>query len=207
MTHAAPSEEPQLLVSCAEGPPDWRALFGHDNPLAVEVGVGKGVFLARLAKTSPGVNVVGIEIRAKRIEKIVKRIRAEKLANVRILQGDARAIFERAFANDSVAAVYLNFPDPWPKRRHAKRRIFRGEFPACVHRVLIPGGRWYACTDVLAYTREMIGSVDALGIFVNEGDATGFSERPAGYPASIHEEKFRAWGRRIHYMRWKKRDR
>ncbi len=166
--------------------------------------MGKGVFLERIASASPGVNFVGIEIRAKRVEKIVKRVQAAGLANVRVLSGDARAVFEKGFPDGSVSALYLNFPDPWPKRRHAKRRIFRGAFPAWVHRVLAPGGRWHACTDVRWYAAEMIAAVDALALLANAGGPDGFSERPPGYPASIHEEKFRAWGREIYYMEWRK---
>lgn len=196
--------DPGILVPCPEGPVDWPALFGNGHPVAVEVGVGKGVFLERLAAADPGTNLVGIEIRKKRVEKIVARVARAGLRNVRVLAGDARRIFETAFADGSLCAVYLNFPDPWPKRRHAKRRIFRGAFPRWVHRVLARDGVWHACTDVRSYAEEMIAGVEGLGLFRNLGDASGFSERPPGYPASIHEEKFRAWGRSIYYMAWRK---
>lgn len=202
---AFPLPDDPFLVTLSGGPPRWTDIFGVDRPLEVEVGAGKGVFLARLAASQPGTNLIGVEIRAKRVAKIVRRLRADSCDNARVLFGDARRLFREAFAPGSVRRIYLNFPDPWPKRRHAKRRIFRGDFPAWAHRVLAPEGEWIACTDVAAYAREMLEAVERTGLFDNIAGPGRLAARPEGYPASIHEEKFRAWGREIHYLRWRKR--
>ena len=126
--------------------------------------------------------------------------------NARILWWDARDFAVTAFAPGSVARVYLNFPDPWPKRKHAKRRIFQGGFPVWVHKILAPGGEWIVLTDVQWYAQEMAEAIERTGFFDNPAGAAVFSDRPADYPVSIHEEKFRKWGRSIYCLRWTKRE-
>lgn len=201
----AAEADPWIVPAPAEGkgPVDWTAVFGSGHPLEIEVGPGKGVFLESIAKQRPETSFVGIEIRRLRILKIAKRLRVAGLANARVLSGDARGLVKEAFAPGSVRTVYLNFPDPWPKRKHAKRRIFRGDFPAWVRRILAPGGEWIAATDVRAYALEMLDAIEAGGLFENRAGPRALSPRPEGYPESVHERKFREWGREIFFMRWR----
>lgn len=139
-----------------EGPIDWRELFGDDHPVELEVGPGKGLYLANAAQERPGRNFLGIEMARKYALMAAERIAKKGLANVRVTRDDAAAFLKRKVAPGSLAAVHIYYPDPWWKKRHRKRRIFTDEFVADVTRTLGPGGEFHLATDVAEYFGVMM---------------------------------------------------
>jgi tRNA (guanine-N7-)-methyltransferase len=153
-TRRLPLEElrPYLLeVPDPPAPLDWRAVFGNDHPVEVEVGFGKGLFLLTAARSCPGVNFLGIEIVRKYQLFAATRLAIRGLRQVRLACADARTFLRDCVAAGSVQAVHVYFPDPWWKKRHHKRRLFTAEFAAQCERVLRPGGRLHVATDVEEY--------------------------------------------------------
>ena len=143
---------PYLLeVPEAPAPFDWRAVFGNEHPVEVEIGFGKGLFLVTAAQACPGVNFLGIEVVRKYQLFTATRVAKRDLANVRLAKADARAFLRDCVAPASVQAVHVYFPDPWWKKRHHKRRVFIPEFVVQCERILMPGGHLYAVTDVAEY--------------------------------------------------------
>ena len=155
--HRLPLEElaPYLLPEPEPGTPpapiDWRALFGNDNPVEVEVGFGKGLFLTNAATACPDANFFGIEIARKYQLYAATRMALRQLRNVRLACTDAKALLRDRIPGTSVRAVHVYFPDPWWKKRHQKRRLFTADFAASVARILQPGGRLHVVTDVEEY--------------------------------------------------------
>jgi tRNA (guanine-N7-)-methyltransferase len=136
-------------------PLDWRAVFGNDHPVEIEVGFGKGLFLVTTATAHPEVNYLGIEIERAYQLFAATRLARRRLTNVRLALGDARLFLRDRVAAATVQAVHVYFPDPWWKQRHRKRRVFTPEFAAGCERVLRPGGVLHVVTDVEEYFQVM----------------------------------------------------
>ncbi len=124
----------------------WRDIFGGDAPLWVELGTGKGRFTAGLAAAHPDVFIVGLEVQRGVLYYVGKKVAAAGLKNVRLAEFDIEHI-ETAFAPNEVDRLYINFCDPWPKARHAKRRLTHRRFLAKYRRILRPGGEIHFKTD------------------------------------------------------------
>ena len=132
-----PPDSPLL----APAPPiDWRDLFGNEQPVEIEVGFGKGMFLTNQGAARPGVNFLGIEIERKYTLFAASRIARRSLANVKLACTDARWFLKERVAAGSVAAMHVYFPDPWWKTRHRKRKLFTLAFAEQCARVLMDGG-------------------------------------------------------------------
>jgi tRNA (guanine-N7-)-methyltransferase len=149
----------------APNPIDWRAVFGNDHPVEVEVGCGKGLFLLTAASACPGVNFFGIEIVRKYQLYTATRLAIRNLHNARIACADARIFFRDRISEGSLQAVHVYFPDPWWKKRHHKRRLFTPEFAALCATGLQSGGKLHFASDVPEYfemARELCRQQPAL---------------------------------------------
>lgn len=134
--HKAVIKRPEDQRGC------WGQVFGNKNPLRIEIGTGKGQFILQMAKLHPEINYVGIERYSSVLLRAVEKFDTEEfkdLQNVRFVCMDARHI-EEVFAENEVDRIYLNFSDPWPKARHAKRRLTSTEFLERYEKVLRPDG-------------------------------------------------------------------
>ncbi len=136
-----------------------------DGPLVVEIGFGNGEYLEYLARKRQDAQVVGIEVSQWCLCKAARRALAIGLSNVRLLHGDARALLSRAFEPASIDEVYMNFPCPWPKRKHAERRVTRPQFAGLMSACLAPGGTFILATDVDWYAEETRAVFAASGDF------------------------------------------
>ena len=127
----------------------WNAIFGNDNPIHIEIGMGKGQFLLTLAKQNPDVNYIGIERYSAVLLRALEKFDTEEfceLKNIRFICMNAMELSE-VFAFGEVKKIYLNFSDPWPKSRHARRRLTSSEYFERYDKVLISGGRVEFKTD------------------------------------------------------------
>ncbi len=124
----------------------WRELFGNENPIHVEIGTGKGRFLMELAKVHPEISYVGIEKYSSVLLRAIQKMEEEPLSNVRFIRMEAEHIL-RYFTKGEVDRIYLNFSDPWPKERHAKRRLVSREFLDRYRALLKDGGHLEFKTD------------------------------------------------------------
>jgi tRNA (guanine-N7-)-methyltransferase len=140
-------------------PWDAAALFGRDAPLEVEVGSGKGLFLASAAAAAPEHNFLGVEIAAKYARYSSARLAKRQLANAVVLSGDGLRLFRELLPEESLSAVHVYFPDPWWKKRHHKRRVMNELFLRDVVRTLAPGGRLHFWTDVEEYFEQTLGLI------------------------------------------------
>ena len=156
-------------------------------PLVLEIGSGMGETTAAIAAARPDADFVAVEVHGPGIGSLLNRIEAEKLANLRVVRHDAVEVLEQMVADASLAALHLFFPDPWPKKRHHKRRLVREEIAALMACKLAPGGILHAATDWPEYAEQMseIFSKEEL----LEPASAGFAERPT--------TKFESRGQRL----------
>lgn len=125
---------------------NWKAVFGNDNPIHIEIGMGKGQFIHGMAKAHPDINYVGIEKYSSVLLRAIQKMEAEELPNLCFIRMDAEEIAE-VFDEGEVDQIYLNFSDPWPKDRHAKRRLPSRQFLARYNEILKKEGKLEFKTD------------------------------------------------------------
>jgi tRNA (guanine-N7-)-methyltransferase len=130
---------------------DFRALFGNDHPLVAEIGFGMGRATAEIAEEHPGINYLGIEVHPPGIGKLLWEIERRRLSNLRIIEGDAAEVLPELTADCSLSGFHIFFPDPWPKKRHHKRRLVTRPFTDLLQGKLLPGGYLYMVTDWAPY--------------------------------------------------------
>jgi tRNA (guanine-N7-)-methyltransferase len=140
-----------VALAAIEPPIDWRVIFGNDHPVEVEIGSGKGLFLANAASANPNHNFFGIELAKKYARKGAERVAKRELRNVRVLPDDALLFMAKYVPPASLRAVHVYFPDPWWKTRHRKRRVFGEPLVLDIERTLETGGELHVATDVSDY--------------------------------------------------------
>ncbi|MEO8717969.1 MAG: tRNA (guanosine(46)-N7)-methyltransferase TrmB [Burkholderiales bacterium] len=130
-------------------------VFGRKAPWVVEIGSGMGDTTARIAAGQPGTDFIAIEVHGPGVGSLLQRIHKEELKNLRVVRHDAVEVLEHMIADGSLAGLHLFFPDPWPKKRHHKRRLVQPQFAALAARKLAPGGYLHAATDWPEYAVQM----------------------------------------------------
>ncbi len=149
--------ETEIKLSDIDPPIDWRMIFGNDNPVEIEVGCGKGRFLLEASKRCPKINYVGIERAPKYVQHTRERLLKHNAKKVLIVWSDAPYFVNCYVADNSVKAYHVYFPDPWPKKRQRKRRIFNNDlWIQGLIRTLQPnGGQIHIATDYAEYFHEI----------------------------------------------------
>ena len=192
------SEHPDVIIPNPEDyKGKWHEVFGNDNPVHIEVGTGKGQFVLGMAKQNPHINYIGIELFDSVIVCALERIvEAEKPANLRLLKVNG-AKLQDYFAKGDVARVYLNFSDPWPKKRHAKRRLTHEGFLKLYESVLIDNGEIHFKTDNRGLFEYSLVSMNHYGMRLNYVSLDLHAEMPEDNIMTEYEEKFSAKGQPI----------
>ena len=126
---------------------DFQEVFGDKNEVTLEIGFGSGLATASIALENPGKNYLGVEVHRPGIGHLLWEIEKKNIANIRIIEYDAAGVFEKMIPSDSLAAIHVFFPDPWPKKRHRKRRLIQRPFTETMASRLRKGGYIYMVTD------------------------------------------------------------
>lgn len=160
--------------------PDLKALFPAASRHVVEIGFGNGEATVEIARAFPETGFLGLEVHPPGVGHLLNEIRKEGLANLRVLRHDAVEVVS-ALAENSVDAFHVFFPDPWPKKKHHKRRLLQTAFLADLARALKPGGVFYFATDWEEYAEEVLAALSALPVYQNDHEkwAAGVTWRPS----------------------------
>ena len=171
---------PAYGIPFAERALDFSQVFGRRAPIVLEIGFGMGETTAAIAAAQPDHDFLGVEVHAPGVGALLARVAAEALTNVRVIRHDAVDGGAHMIAQGSLAGVHVFFPDPWPKKRHHKRRLLTPAFVHALAQRLAPGGYLHAATDWEDYAQEMLATLSAEPLLANTGD--GFAPRPATRP-------------------------
>ena len=177
------------LESC---PGTWHEIFGNDHPIHIEIGMGKGRFLHTLAKSNPQINYVGIEKYSSVLLRAIQKMEEDELPNLKFIRKDAEDI-DKVFGKGEVDRIYLNFSDPWPKARHARRRLTSPDFFARYDKVLVQDGQVEFKTDnrdLFDFSVESLGESETWGISECTYDLHHDEIMNVGNIMTEYEEKF-----------------
>ena len=176
---------PRFVVPFDAAAIDWSLVFGRNAPRIVEIGFGMGSATAAIAAARPDLDFIGIEVHPPGVGALLRLIGEQGLRNVRIVRHDAVEVLAQAIATESLAGVNVFFPDPWPKKRHHKRRLLQPTFVALLASRLAPGGRLHCATDWQPYAEAMLAVLSAETGLRNT--AAGFAPRPPERPLTKFE--------------------
>lgn len=179
---------------------DFDAIFERKADTVVEIGFGMGASLLEMAKQNPNLNYVGIEVHEAGIGHLASGLLEEELTNVRIAPMDAMDAFRYCIKKDSLAGIQIFFPDPWPKKRHHKRRLVQSEFVSILVNALKLQGFLHCATDWAEYAEWMMEVLNAETRLCNQNEAGGFVPRPATRPYTKFEVRGEKLGHEVFDM-------
>jgi tRNA (guanine-N7-)-methyltransferase len=193
-----------LLLAEPRAFPPLHEIFGNRNPVEVEIGCGKAKFLIARAAEHHGINFLGIDVVWKWMKYAVERSEKRELANIKFLRADAREAVQHGLGRESVSIFHIYFPDPWPKRRHRKRRIVTGEFLRILHERLTAEGLVELATDHIDYYLQMRSAVIQSGIVWRNVRTSSGVRLFGALSKTNYEIKYEAAGRPLHYLELEK---
>ncbi len=185
---------PRYGLEALGAPLDPGAEFGRDAPCVLEIGFGDGEALLRSAVETPDSDFLGIEVHRPGVGRLLRRLEELGLDNVRVFCADATEVLAQRIPPGTLDAVRLFFPDPWPKKRHHKRRIVQPAFVQQVHSRLRTGGAFHMATDWEAYALHMLEVMRTAEGFANTAPDGGFVPRPSQRPLTKFEQRGRSRG-------------
>ena len=187
---------PRFGIDYAPRALDLVQAFGRRAPVVLEIGFGMGETTAAIAQAQPDVDFLGIEVHAPGVGALLREVDARALTNVRVVRHDAVEVVAHMVPPASLAGVHVYFPDPWPKKRHHKRRLLQPGFVRALAERLAPGGYLHAATDWEEYAQEILATFSAEPLLANTAD--GFAPRPPWRP----QTKFEVRGAKLGHGSW-----
>lgn len=184
--------------------PAWEEIFNNSNPIAIEYCSGNGAWIVEKALENPGINFVAVEKKFDRVRKIHGRMRRMGVTNLFIVYGEGLRFTKEYVKQGSVEQVYINFPDPWPKRRHWDNRIMQGVFLLEMQRILRKGAQLTFVTDDEPYSEAVLKEISKHPAFKPLFPLPHYVHELAGYGSSYFEELWRSKGLKIRYHRFEK---
>jgi tRNA (guanine-N7-)-methyltransferase len=185
-------------------PADWAAIFGNSQPLALEIGCGIGDFIARTATDQPATNFIAIDYYNRGCDSTCRRLQRLGIDNVRVVRAEARQFIADHLGPHSLAAVYINCPDPWPKKRHRKRRLVNRQFIDFISGYLAAGGDLFFATDFADYGIDVTGMLPGVGGLENALAPDLYRHRLDGYHPSKYMQKFMTAGKQIYFVHYRR---
>jgi tRNA (guanine-N7-)-methyltransferase len=193
------AEVPFVLALEKLSPPlSWADLFGREGPVEIEIGSGKGLFLLEASRLRPDSSFLGVERAGKWFHRAVERVLRSGRSNIRLVRTDAFDFLARWVPPHSVDALHVYFPDPWPKKRHAKRRLWQGPLFELAARVLKPGAPLLLASDVAPYLAEAAADIASLGSFA----AVDWPEDSPDRLPTNYARKYLLEGRTLHFAKF-----
>jgi tRNA (guanine-N7-)-methyltransferase len=186
---------PEFGVPYRPEPLDFTRVFGRTAPVVLEIGFGMGETTAEIAASNPRIDYLGVEVHAPGVGSLLRMIEARQLSNLRIVQHDAAEVVEHMIPAASLSGIHIFFPDPWPKKRHHKRRLLQAGFARLLATRLRPGGYLHAATDWDEYAEWML---QVLGRTELENTAARYAPRPPYRPLTKFERRGLALGHTVH---------
>lgn len=177
---------------------DIKALFANNNPVTLEIGFGMGKSLVEMAKATPEINFIGIEVHKPGVGACISLAVEEGVTNLKVYEHDAIEILADCIADNSVNTVQLFFPDPWHKKKHHKRRIVSAEFVDTIRQKLTVGGVFHMATDWQNYAECMLADMQSAKGYKNLSDTNDYVPRPDSRPLT----KFENRGQRLGHGVW-----
>jgi tRNA (guanine-N7-)-methyltransferase len=187
---------PRFGLPYTRTPVDLDRVFGRAAPRILEIGTGMGETSARIAAAHPENDYIGVEVHAPGVGSLLNRIEALDLTNVRVVRHDAAEVLRDMISPAALDGVHVFFPDPWPKKRHHKRRLIQPSFVALLASRMKPGAYVHVATDWEDYAQQILQVLSAEPLLVNTAD--GFAPRPESRPHT----KFEARGLRLGHRVW-----
>ena len=175
----------------------WNELFENDHPIHIEIGMGKGQFITGMAKAHPEINYIGLEMQVSVVSIALDKLIEQPLPNLKLLHVDGSALTEY-FADSEVDQIYLNFSDPWPKKRHEKRRLTYKTFLAVDEQILRPNGEIHFKTDNQGLFEYSLASFSQYGMILKQVWLDLHQSQFEGNIMTEYEEKFSSKGQRIY---------
>lgn len=175
----------------------WQERFGNDHPIHIEIGMGKGQFITGMAKVNPDINYIGIEMQISVVSIALDKLIAEEIPNVQLLHVDGSAL-TNYFADHEVDQIYLNFSDPWPKKKHEKRRLTSKAFLAVDEQIVRPNGEIHFKTDNQGLFEYSLASFSQYGMILKQVWLDLHTSTYEGNIMTEYEEKFANRGQRIY---------
>ena len=182
---------PQYLLPFALGTADFAAIFKRTAPTVLEIGFGMGEATAHIAALMPETNFLCCEVHTPGVGALLKRIEAQMLSNIRILQHDAVEVMDEMLEPASLDGAHIFFPDPWHKKKHNKRRLIQAPLIAKLATRLKPGGYLHCATDWQPYAEQILEVLSAEPSLKNTADASngGYAHKPAYRPLTKFENR------------------
>ncbi|MCZ1287731.1 tRNA (guanosine(46)-N7)-methyltransferase TrmB [Enterococcus faecium] len=175
----------------------WNELFENDHPIHIEIGMGKGQFITGMAKAHPEINYIGVEMQVSVVSIALDKLIEQPLPNLKLLHVDGSALTEY-FVDSEVDQIYLNFSDPWPKKRHEKRRLTYKTFLAVDEQILRPNGEIHFKTDNQGLFEYSLASFSQYGMILKQVWLDLHQSQFEGNIMTEYEEKFSSKGQRIY---------
>ena len=187
---------PTYGIAFSPAPLDLDTVFGRPAPKILEIGFGMGETTATIAQAHPDTDYLGIEVHLPGVGALLRRVESLGLTNVRVIRHDAVDVLGKMIAPASLDGVHVFFPDPWPKKRHHKRRLLQPAFVHLLATRMKPGAYLHAATDWEDYAIQMLDALTAEPLLTNT--ATGFAPRPESRPPT----RFETRGARLGHGVW-----
>lgn len=210
LKYEIPGEDPRVSLS-EVADKGWAALFPAETGPAVgagrvlEIGFGRGEFLLSMAAEAPRTQFVGIEVSFKRTLKMARKVARAELGNVRLVEARAEVAVQQVFEPASLEAIWINFSDPWPKARHAHRRLIRPDFVREAARLLRPEAILHVATDDVPYAHQIDEVLSAEPALENVHAPWPCLPEVSGRERTGYEEQWRAEGRPLHFFAYRPR--
>ncbi len=182
----------------ADSPLNFSTLFGRPAPVMLEIGFGDGEALCAMAQAHPENNYLGIEVHRPGVGNLLLRLARQGISNVRVICADAKLVLQHRVPEASLDAVFLFFPDPWPKTRHHKRRLVQPDFVRLVRGKLKLGGCFHLATDWEDYAREILHVLSQAEGFENAAGPGNYAPRPQDRLLTKFERRGRKLGHAVY---------
>ena len=180
----------QWVVPFSGAPLPLETIFTNPNPVTLEIGFGMGESTAAIAQARPEMNFLGVEVYDAGVGALMQKAQAQGLNNIRIIQDDAVAVVRHGLEPESLAGAHVFFPDPWPKKRHHKRRLLKAEFVAALASRLKAGAALHIATDWPDYAQEILEVLLREPLLMNASpNADGYCPRPDYRPLTKFEQR------------------